>query len=212
MLIDELVNLKLQISRSYTLIDPKKNLKSKTQKRVKPSEKAAIEIEQNFPDLMNLTSIESMMFAIDKSEMHQKSITMIDDQSDFVNRSSMIPIDFDYTMDQFGPASKDESNFLLPMIEDYTIARMENDKQVESLIDYVQDRPGVTSTGRKPERPSGRLPFTDLSNLTHEEQRHELVSDLGGFNEQTVVGRFDVSSKIPEINIGKLIRVKSSDI
>lgn len=198
-LYDELVNLKVQISRSYTLMEPKKTLKPKTPKKVKALDKDAIEIQQNFPDIMNVSSIESMVFAIDKSDMHQKSITMLED--DFINQSALIPIDFDYTVDQFGPATKDDSNFLMPMIDDYTIARMEGDRQIESIIEQQEIRPGVTSTDKKSEKYKERMPFGDLSNLPHEKAREEMTTEIAGITGHNILNELDQSSNIHPINI-----------
>lgn len=116
-----------------------------------------------------------MVFAMDRSDAHQRNITLAD-TDDFLNASTMIPIEHDYTMDSFGGLNPEDSRFLL---EDMTMARMETaGKGVESMIDQFIP-PGVTSTVQKPMNPpSPRVPFGDLSNM----------QELARYQEPTRVG------------------------
>lgn len=173
-LYDELVGLKVQISRSYCLSMPSKTLQAKASKKAKPSEEI-ITIDQNLPNILDITSIDSMVFAMDKSDANQRNITLAD-TDDFLNASTMIPIEHDYTMDSFGGLNPEDSRFLF---EDATMARMEMaGKDVESMIDQFIP-PGVTSTVQKPLiPPSPRAPFGDLSNM----------QELARYQEPTMIG------------------------
>lgn len=111
--------LKDQIKKSYFHIETKK-LRSKTPKKLKTSDKAAITLPENYPDLNNMTSLDTMVKCLNKtvSTVHYKSITLAD-SDDVINNSTTIPIDYDFDMDMFG---KSAGTFLMPQVDDYSIA------------------------------------------------------------------------------------------
>lgn len=158
-LYDELVVLKTQLNQSYFHIAPK--LKSKTPKKLKPTEKNTIELKENFPEMTGISSVDSMMMLnpimnpmLIGNVSHHKNITLNEDFGD----SALIPLDYDFTMDAFGNDFADFERFK---------------EKIDATIGGLTPKPSLTSTARKPTEPS-RLPFNNITNIDREEMRDEL--------------------------------------
>jgi hypothetical protein len=194
-LYDELVNLKTQISRVYIMSEPKKRTKRPI--KVDNIDKSAITLKENFPDMMDISSIESMIFAMDKTTaaLRYRNVTMID-TDDIIDRSELIPIEHDYTMDSFGGANfLNVTDFAMPVIDDYTIAKSEaaEERELQSMLeDGLPTMPTVTSTVRKPDQLTNRIPFTDMSNVVPEKMRDENTL-IGAQNIHTALAFDDFS-------------------
>ncbi len=184
MFIDELVNLKLQLSQTYTLHEPAK--KNKIVSVVKPVDQDVLHLKQQFPDLMDISCVENMMHLLDKPENRCKKITM--SEADDFSNTTLIPLDYDYTLDMFGGEGTD-SLFLMPQIDDYTLA-----------LGEISGPPGVTSTVRKPDAVS-RAPFGNLTNIekVRNEQSIQEFPDFGTLlapGEETRANQFFTTGKI----------------
>ena len=159
------MNLKQQLTQSYTLNEPA--LKKKSTKKLKPIDQNVITLKENYPDLLEMSCIETLVtHVLDKTGTRYRNVTMSDADDFMSNSALMIPVDYDYTMDSFG-GNFNDAPFLIPMIEDYTIAKMQSEQGVHSLIvdNDVREKPGVTSTGKKPPTVSKRAPFGDMTNI-----------------------------------------------
>jgi len=194
-LYDELVNLKNELSRSYTLTGPKQ--RAKAPKKVDVIDKSAITLKENIPDMMDISSIDSMIFVMDNltAAQRHRNCTMLD-TDDLLHESELIPIDYDYTMDSFGIT---DVGFAMPIIDDYTMAKLDaEEKAVQSLLeDRLTTMPqAVTSTIRKPDhhhQASTRIPFSDVSNIPELMRDEESLIGLQ-HNIQTTIAFEDFSA------------------
>ena len=173
----------MQLSHTYTLQDPVK--KKKTVKSVKPVDQDALYLKEQFPDLMDISCVENMVHVLDKTGSRYRNVTM-SEAEDFSN-TTLIPVDYDYTLDMFGGGPSD-GPFLMPQIDDYTLA-----------LGDLSERPGVTSTSRKPAA-LARAPFGDLTNIekVRDEQFVQELPDAGTLlapGEETKANEFITTGK-----------------
>lgn len=205
-LYDELEHLRIQISRSYTLIEPKRAKATKIVKKMKETDKSAITLVETFPDIMNMSSIESMVQVMDNTVLayQHKNITL-PDTDDFINRSALIPVDNDFIIEsEFGEA--DQNMFAMPMVDDYTLARMEHDEHVDTMLEISGiPKPAVTSTVLKPAGKS-RVPFADITDINNRsgEQAREDISVQNDRNLQTALFVGDDTNKPFDMDLFRL--------
>lgn len=151
---------------------PEQTIKQKKTK-LKPTEKDVFALNENFPDLLDVSSIEGMMHVMDKTKQdtNYRNITLADDD---LNPSALIHIDYDFTMDSFGGGRLSDGPFIAPNIDDYTLIRMDMENKLDSLVENTGDKPSLTSTVRKPAGEPVRAAFGNLTNV--ELGREEQVS------------------------------------
>jgi len=158
-LFDELMLLKTQIFHSNVILSSKQTLK--TSKKSKVSNRSSITLKENFPEMLNYSSIESMVF--NKPDVSYLSKITLND--DFIDASTIIPVEYNYQMDSFG------------------FDQYQHHQDMEKTIngEILIAKPSYTSTAQKAE--STRVPFRDVTNLTNEYQRKEELQSILRFEE-----------------------------
>ncbi len=128
-----------------------------------------------------------MVHLLDKTGSRYRNVTM--SEADDFSNTTLIPVEYDYTIDMFGGMPSDPV-FLMPQIDDYTLA-----------LEDLSERPGITSTGRKPAHSVARAPFGDLTNIekVRDEQSIQESLDAGTIlppREETHANQFMTTGKI----------------
>lgn len=106
-LYNELVTLKGMLSVTFCPKEPKE--KSKSNKKVKAVDKKAITLKENIPEVFSQCSIETMELDRELELMNFQEVRLknhkkitLDDTDDIIDRSTMIPVDYNYDMDMLG--------------------------------------------------------------------------------------------------------------
>ena len=116
------------MATSFVHLPPRQLSKSR---KVKAVDKSAITLKENFPEMLDLDSVESILLDKVSKQIRLKSITL-EESEDFVNASTMIPVEYDYTMDSFGDAPS-----YMPLVEE------------APQVFEPPNKPSYTSTAKK---------------------------------------------------------------